>query len=219
MEPDVHPVVQIYRKRAKHFDITANRFYLLGFRSMAYRRQAVQALDLKPGDTVVDAGCGTGLNFGWLQRAVGPTGHIIGVDLTDAMLTKAEQRVRRHGWSNVTLLQDDLTTFAYPAGVNGILASLTITFLPEYDDVIARGYDALVPGGRWVVFDFKLPTWWPKRYVRLLNPLVAPFGGDVSMADRRPWDSVADHGTASTCSDRYFGFAYIAIGVSSDHPG
>jgi hypothetical protein len=39
------------------------------------------------------------------------------------------------------------------------------------------------------------------------------------MADRRPWESVAHYGASWTSSDRYFGFAYIAIGVSPDHPG
>lgn len=50
----------LYRKRAKRYDWTANRYYLIGFREWAYRKKAVAALCLMRGDTVVEIGCGTG---------------------------------------------------------------------------------------------------------------------------------------------------------------
>ncbi len=92
-------VIEKYRDRARHYDITGNLYYLLGFRVGAYRRQAIQALQLRPGDTVVDIGCGTGLNFPHLEHVIGPGGRIIGVDLTDAMLEEAKLRVEKHGIS------------------------------------------------------------------------------------------------------------------------
>jgi demethylmenaquinone methyltransferase/2-methoxy-6-polyprenyl-1,4-benzoquinol methylase len=58
---------------------------LIGFPD---RKRAVRALNLQRGDTVVDIGCGTGLNFPLLQGAIGPEGTIVGVDLTDAMLSQ-----------------------------------------------------------------------------------------------------------------------------------
>jgi len=59
------------------------------------------------GDTVIDMACGTGLNFSLLQKAVGPGGRIVGVDLTDAMLARAQDRIKANGWSNVSLVQAD----------------------------------------------------------------------------------------------------------------
>jgi demethylmenaquinone methyltransferase/2-methoxy-6-polyprenyl-1,4-benzoquinol methylase len=56
-------VKDTYRKRAKNYDFAANLYYLMGFRINAYRKQAVKALQLQQGDTVVEIGCGTGLNF------------------------------------------------------------------------------------------------------------------------------------------------------------
>ena len=72
----------IYSKRAKHYDLTANLYYLLGFREFALRKAAIEALNLNAGDTVVELGCGTGLNFSILQKRICTTGKIIGVDLT-----------------------------------------------------------------------------------------------------------------------------------------
>lgn len=90
-------VMNLYRKRARRYNFTANLYYLAGFREWAYRQRAVEALNLQQGDTVVEIGCGTGLNFSLLHQAVGPTGRVIGVDLTDAMLAQARQRVAENG--------------------------------------------------------------------------------------------------------------------------
>src|SRR5215813_11267280 len=67
-------VLATYRDRARHYDITANLYYLLGFRVQASRRRAVRALALRPGDTVVEIGCGTGLNFSLVEQVIGPEG-------------------------------------------------------------------------------------------------------------------------------------------------
>jgi len=61
------------------------------------RRQAIQLLRLAPGSTVVDVACGTGLNFPLIQQRIGPSGRLIGVDLTAAMLRRANARVQRSG--------------------------------------------------------------------------------------------------------------------------
>jgi demethylmenaquinone methyltransferase/2-methoxy-6-polyprenyl-1,4-benzoquinol methylase len=112
-------IVDLYRIRAKRYDFTAQLYYLVGFREWAYRKKAVDALALKSGDTVVEIGCGTGLNFGLFEKKVGPKGNIIGVDLTDSMLSVARERVRQNRWSNVELVQSDAATFKFPARVNG----------------------------------------------------------------------------------------------------
>lgn len=52
-------VADLYRKRAKRYDFTANLYYLIGLREWAYRKQAVEALNLQRGDTVVEIGLST----------------------------------------------------------------------------------------------------------------------------------------------------------------
>ena len=72
------------------------------------RAKAVKRLGLKPGDKVLEVGCGTGRNLRRVE-AVGPTGEVFGVDCCDAMLTKARELAERHQWHNVKLWQQDAT--------------------------------------------------------------------------------------------------------------
>ncbi len=183
---DKRDVINIYRKRAKRYNFTANLFYLIGFRLQAYRKKAVQALNLQRGDTVVEIGCGTGLNFPLLQQAVGPEGKIIGTDITDAMLAQAQERVEENGWSNVELVQTDAALFDFPTGVDGIISTFALTLVPEFDKVIQNGSEALAAGGRWVILDFKLPSSWLARLAPFLVFLTKPFGVSLELAMRHP---------------------------------
>lgn len=208
-------VVDIYRKRAKRYDFTANLYYLMGFREWDYRRRAVEALGLRAGDTVVEIGCGTGLNFALLQEAVGPTGRIIGVDLTDAMLEQARQRVADNHWSNVELVHSDAAKYRFPEGVDGILSTFALTLAPEYDRVIQRGSQALAGGGRWVILDFKMASGWLASLAPFLAYVTAPFGVRLEMADRHLWESIERYLPASRMTEYYGGFVYLSVGERS----
>src|SRR5207245_1143064 len=108
-------LIETYRKKAKHYDVTSWLYPAPGYPHRAQRRQAVRALGLRAGDTVVDIACGTGLNFPLIEEAIGPGGRIVGVDLTDAMLACAQDRIATNGWSNVSLVQADAAGFDFPA--------------------------------------------------------------------------------------------------------
>src|SRR5579863_4681008 len=129
-------LIETYRKKAKRYDLTCWLYPAPGYPQRVQRVRTVRSLGLRAGDTVVDMACGTGFNFALLQKAVGPDGRIIGVDLTDAMLAQAQNRVERHGWSNVTLVQSDAVTFDFPAGVNAIMSTYALTQVPECAEVI-----------------------------------------------------------------------------------
>ncbi len=84
-----------YRRRASVYDIELTLFEPI-------RLTAVARLGLRPGDTVIDAGCGTGLSLPLLHDAVGARGRIVGIEQCPEMLAKARACVRRHRWHNVT---------------------------------------------------------------------------------------------------------------------
>src|SRR5215469_338019 len=90
-------LIATYRKKAKHYDVTSRLYPAPGYPQRTQRLRAVRALGLRAGGTVIDIACGTGLNFQLLEEVIGPDGRIIGVDLTDAMLAQAQDRVKAHG--------------------------------------------------------------------------------------------------------------------------
>ncbi len=205
-------LIDLYRRRARRYDLTANLYHLIGFWELAYRRRAVSALHLKPGDTVVDLACGTGLNFSLLRDAVGPQGRIIGVDINDAMLGRARERTSRRGLENVEIVESDAARFDYPDHLSGVLSTFAITLIPEFDDVIRRGAQALGPSGRLTILDFKRPSWAPLWLVKASVAIMAPFGVTLELADRHPWESLERHFAEFHMQDLYWGFSYLATG-------
>jgi ubiquinone/menaquinone biosynthesis C-methylase UbiE len=205
-------IKDLYRKRAGRYNLSANAYYLIGFREVKYRKLAVSKLQLKPGDTVVEIGCGTGLNFPYLLDAIGQTGRLIGIDLTDAMLEKAKERVRRNGWSNVELAQTDAAAFGFPAGIDGAISTFALTLVPEYEEVIKRVSRALNPGARLVIADFKEPDRWPMWIVRAGVLLTKPFGVSLDLAERKPWEVMRKYFSNVETTEAYGGFVYVAAG-------
>ncbi len=205
-------IAATYTKRARRYNLTANLYYLLGFRENAYRKQAIRALCLEPGDTVVELCCGTGLNFAGLERAVGPRGRVIGVDLTEPMLAQARLRAERNRWTNVELVHADVGAYAPPDGLGGMLSTFAITLVPEYERIIAGAAHALAPGKRLVILDFKKPERAPRAVVRFGVWLTRAFGVTEDLAERHPWETVARHFEAVTIRELYLGFAYVVSG-------
>jgi ubiquinone/menaquinone biosynthesis C-methylase UbiE len=201
----------VYRKRARWYDQTSLLYGLLGYRLQAYRREGIAALRLRPGCVVVEIGCGTGANFEALREAVGPSGRVIGVDLTDAMLDRARERVRRAGWTNVELVESEASAYAFPAKVDGVLASYSLSLIPGYETVIARAARALRPGRRMVVVDIKPPEWVPQWVLRAFVPLLRPFGVAVGLAERHPWTALGRELWPVSERRHYFGSTYVAV--------
>jgi ubiquinone/menaquinone biosynthesis C-methylase UbiE len=132
-----------------------------------HREEARDALAVTPGMTVVDVGCGTGASFPFLAAAVGSSGRVIGADASAGMLRKAEARVRRNAWSNVTLLNvgEKHSREAQRVGpIDRVLCFLSLSVIPEWQAVLSEWYGALAPGGRLVIADVHNPH--PGLYAR-----------------------------------------------------
>jgi demethylmenaquinone methyltransferase/2-methoxy-6-polyprenyl-1,4-benzoquinol methylase len=214
-------LIETYRKKARHYDLTSRLYPVPGYPQRAQRLLTVQALRLRPGDTVVDMACGTGLNFSLIERAIGPGGRIIGVDLTDAMLAHAQLRVEANGWSNVSLVQSDAASFEFPAGVDGIMSTYALSQVPEVAEVIAHGAAALSEGRRWAVLDLKVPDRTPGWLTQLGTATMRPFAWIDEWVMRRPWAAIRtamqDELADPAWTELFFGSAFLAAG--SKRPG
>lgn len=205
-------IVNVYRRRAGNYDLTANLYYIIGFREQAYRRKAVDALDLQEGDTVVELCCGTGLNFSLLEQKIKKTGRLVGVDMMDAMLEKARERVKERKWSNVELIHHDAGSYGIPIGIDGVISTFALALVPEYDTVIKEIHASLRPGGKFALLDFKLPN----NALRHLAPLgvfiTKPFAIEMELTERHLWESIEKYFPKFSMTNMFGGFTYLAVG-------
>lgn len=120
---------------------------------------------LADGARVLVVACGTGQCLDVLVTAVGPTGHVVGLDASTGMLAKAKARVEAAGWPNVTLARGDAETFdvshlrmtSGAEDADAVVCALALTTIDDWEDAFARTFDDLKPGGRYVIFDVHAP--------------------------------------------------------------
>ena len=160
----------------------------------------------------MDLACGTGANLPYLVEAVGPTGRVVGVDLSPGMLEQARERVRRHGWKNVRLVEADVRDYRFPAPLHGIVSTYGLEMVPEHDAVIDRAGAALAPGGRIAVGGLRRPEGWPEWLVRLGEFVNRPFGVSRAYEDVQPWRVVRRHAADVEYEEHLFGAVYLAVG-------
>ncbi|MFC7185552.1 class I SAM-dependent methyltransferase [Halorubrum yunnanense] len=104
------------------------------------RAGCARALDLDRGDTVVEFGCGPGVNAPALREAVGPTGRVVGVDITGAMLDRARGLAERRGWENVEFVRGDATDPPIRS-VDAVLATFVTSLFPDPYAVVSGWCD------------------------------------------------------------------------------
>ena len=158
------------------------------------RRQAVECLELRRGDSVLEIGCGTGNSLGSLHDAVGAEGHVYGVDISPRMLNKASARCAAEHWRNIELSECDAGDYTAPTPLDGVLFAFSLNTMPHHRSVLRNAWDQLRPGGRIVITDAKLPSGpaaklllpfslWLMRHTMLGNPLIQPWNELAAIAE------------------------------------
>ena len=175
-----------------------------------WRRRLVTLLPLRPGDVVLDVGCGTGLCFPRLEAKIGATGRIIGIDEAPDMLDIARRHIADHGWDNVTLITAPADQAPIPTVADAALFSAVHDILqsqPALDNVFARlrsGAWVAAAGGKWARAGL-LPLD-PITYA-VHEPYVRSFAGFD-----RPWRLLEPMLVDFKVTEVAFGTGYLAAG-------
>jgi S-adenosylmethionine-diacylgycerolhomoserine-N-methlytransferase len=146
-----------YRSQADSYDDF--RLHLLHGRPVL-----LKVLPIPEGAYLVELGAGTG----WNAETLGPKRQrcrrVVLVDLCESLLRVAEDRIRRHGWSNVTVARVDATTFEPEDGLaDVVLFSYSLTMIPDWFRAIDQAWKILRPGGIVGATDFYISRPYPER--------------------------------------------------------
>jgi S-adenosylmethionine-diacylgycerolhomoserine-N-methlytransferase len=201
---------RMYRRQRHIYDLS-RKFYLLG------RDEAIAGLAARPGDRVLEIGCGTGRNLVQLARAY-PGGRLFGLDVSREMLASAAAAVGRAGLSaRVALGRGDATAFD-PETLFGqpeferVMISYTLSMIPPWRDALKRALDVLSPGGSLHLVDFGDCAGLPGPFRTGLRRWLAAFDvtprDDLGQALRT---LTAERGLTCAIDDRFRGYAVLAV--------
>jgi ubiquinone/menaquinone biosynthesis C-methylase UbiE len=150
--------IQYYDKFAKIYDWVSSKSYYKNPREFA-----LNELDLKPNQAVLNIPCGTGQNFIYFQKYLSNTGTIIGLDLSTGMLKQAQEKKDKNQWDNIELLAADATrvnvdwinlNIKQDFKFDSILCDLGLSGFPDWRQVIDNLLSLLKPNGKIVIMDW-----------------------------------------------------------------
>lgn len=137
-----------YHLHAPIYDLTRSMF-LFG------RERIIQDLRLKPGEVVVEVGCGTGRNFPMIRSAIGDAGELIAVDCSLPMLRRARERVRTAEWKNVRIVDQEYARKTVTRSeADAVLFSYSLSMIPAWQPALNCAREELKWNGRIGIVDF-----------------------------------------------------------------
>ena len=177
------------------------------------RQKAVNRLNLKEGDRVLDLGCGPGGLFPYLVRVVGPSGRVVGVEISPEVLINARKRIATNGWKNVDVIEADARTVHLTGSFDGA-AMFAAADVYGSEEALENILPHLRENARVVAFGYKIPT---NRLGKLLVPLLRALVSKLSFPttpkpEYEPWRILAKRVDRLDIEEYFSGLMFLASG-------
>jgi ubiquinone/menaquinone biosynthesis C-methylase UbiE len=178
-----------YNAAADRYDDAANSFW------GRFGRRTVERLSLPTGGSVLDVCCGTGASALPAAEAVGPAGHVIGVDLAQRMLENARRNAAARGLANVEFRPGDMLDLGFEERFDAVVCVFGVFFVPDMKGALRSMYACVKPGGR-----LAITTWGP----RFFEPATSVFWEAIRterpdlVRGFNPWDRICEPSSLRT---------------------
>ncbi len=178
--------VTTYDAAADHFDAAPLAFW------SRHGQRAVDMLQLSPGATVLDVGCGTGASALPAARVVGPDGFVIGIDIAENMLARAAEKAARQGLDNARFKLADMAASGFDEeSVDAVISVFSVFFVPDVERQMAELWRLLRPGGKLAVVVWGEDAFEPGRSI--FGKEMQRVRPDLPVAGR-PWERFTSEG-------------------------
>lgn len=142
--------------------------------------------ELKVGETVVDLGCGGGLDVFLAAQKVGPRGRAIGIDMTPEMIERARANAAAGGYTNTDFYLATIDRLPLPdASADCVISNCVLNLAPDKTAVFREIFRVLKPGGRLAVSDIALKRELPAAVASSLAAYVGCIAGAIPIEEYR----------------------------------
>jgi ubiquinone/menaquinone biosynthesis C-methylase UbiE len=177
------------------------------------RKKAVELLNLKHGDRVLDMGCGMGGSFPFLVHSVGASGEVVGVEISPEVTINTRKRVAKNNWENIRIIEDAAQT----VNLSGMFDGLLMFAAP---DVYAsrEALENIIPylkdNSRVALFGARTSN---SRLGKVLNSVLRLIFSKLSFAttpglNARPWQMLEKYTEKLEVEKYFFGWMFLASG-------
>jgi len=176
------------------------------------RQKAVDLLNLKAGDRVLDVGCGPGGSFPYLVHAVGQSGQVVGVEISPEIGVSARRRIAKNGWRNVQLIEAAAQDVDLTGPFDGLLMFAAADVYGS-EEALENIFPHLRENARVAAFGAKLSS---KGLGSSLNPFLRMlFNLSFSTTPRpdyEPWRILAKRLDKLNLEEYIFGLMFLTSG-------